>query len=121
MVIVNGFQLLTIIGKRSILDVAAVLDQHECVTVTEDIFRTRTREIVESVLDENSVEVTTWDVAKTFIERSRCERFKILLKAGDNDIAHDVQLNVLSRGGPFCHQSHLLILCVVTLLFWISL
>ena len=36
----------------------------ECVTVTEDIFRTRTREIVESVLDENNVEVTTWYVAK---------------------------------------------------------
>ena len=57
----------------------------ECVTVTED----RTREIVESVLDENSVEVTTWYVAKKFIKRSRCEICKILLKAGDNDIAHD--------------------------------
>ena len=57
----------------------------ECVTVTED----RTREIVESVLDENSVEVTTWYVAKKFIKRSRCESCKILLKAGDNDIAHD--------------------------------
>ena len=57
----------------------------ECATVTED----RTREIVESVLDESSVEVTTWDVAKKFIKRSRCESCKILLKAGDNDIAHD--------------------------------
>ena len=57
----------------------------ECVTVTED----RTQEIVESVLDENSVEVTTWYVAKKFIKRSRCESCKILLKAGDNDIAHD--------------------------------
>ena len=28
MIIVNGFQLLTIITKRSILDVAAVLDPH---------------------------------------------------------------------------------------------
>ena len=61
----------------------------ECVTVTEDIFRTRTPEIVESVLDENSIEVATWHVAKTFIKRSRCESCKILLKAGDNDIAHD--------------------------------
>ena len=49
----------------------------------------RTREIVESVLDENSVEVTTWYVAKKFIKRSRCESCKILLKAADNDIAHD--------------------------------
>ena len=89
----------------------------ECVTVTED----RTREIVESVLDENSVEVTTWYVAKKFIKRSRCESCKILLKAGDNDIAHDAYLNVLSRVEPFCHESHWLILFVVTLLFWISL
>ena len=44
---------------------------------------------MESVLDENSVEVATWYVAKKFIKRSRCERCKILLKAGDNDIAHD--------------------------------
>ena len=49
----------------------------------------RTREIVESVLDENSVEVITWYVAKKFIKRSRCENCKILLKAEDNDIAHD--------------------------------
>ena len=89
----------------------------ECVTVTED----RTREIVESVLDENSVEVTTWYVAKKFIKRSRCESCKILLKAGDNDIAHDAYLNVLSRVEPFCQVGHLLILCVVTLLFSISL
>ena len=57
----------------------------ECVTVTEDI----TREIVESVLDENSVEETTWYVAKKFIKRSRCEICRILLKAGHNDIAHN--------------------------------
>ena len=75
---------------------------------------------MESVLDEYSVEVTTWYIAKKFIKRSRCESCKLLLKAGDNDIAHDTQLNVLSRGGPFCHENHLLILCVVTLLFWIS-
>ena len=44
---------------------------------------------MESVLDENSVEVTTWYFAKKFIKRSRCESCKILLKAGDNDIADD--------------------------------
>ena len=44
---------------------------------------------MENVLDENSVEVTTWYVVKKFSKRSRCERCKILLKAGDNDIAHD--------------------------------
>ena len=61
----------------------------ECVTVTEDIFGTGAWEIAECVLDENSVEVTTWYVAKKFIKRSKCESCKILLKAGDNDIAHD--------------------------------
>ena len=61
----------------------------ECVTVTEDIFGSGTSEIVESVLDENNVEVTTWYVAKKFIKRSKCESYKILLKLGDNDIAHD--------------------------------
>ena len=76
---------------------------------------------MESVLDENSVEVTTWYVAKKFIKPSRCESCKILLKAEDNDIAHDAYLNVLSRVEPFCQESHLLILCVVTLLFSISL
>ena len=64
-------------------------ENQECVTVTEEIFGARTREIVESVLDENSVEMITWYVAKKFIKRSRCESCKILLKAGDNDITHD--------------------------------
>ena len=76
---------------------------------------------MESILDENRVDVTPWYIAKKFIKRSNCECCKILLKARDNDIAYDAQLNVLSRGGPFCHQSQLLILCLVTLLFWISL
>ena len=84
-------------------------------------WRNRTREIVPSVLDENSVGVTTSYVAKKFIKRSRCESCKILLKAGDNNIAHDAYLNVLSRVEPFCQVGHLLILCVVTLLFSISL
>ena len=44
---------------------------------------------MESVLDENRVEVTTWYVAKKFIKRSRCEICKILLKVGDNDIVQD--------------------------------
>ena len=64
-------------------------ENQECVSVTEDIFGTKTRKIVESVLDENCVEVTTWYFAKAFIKRSRCENCKILLKAGYNDIAHD--------------------------------
>ena len=38
----------------------------ECVTVTENIFGTRTQEIVESVPDENSAEVATGYVAKKF-------------------------------------------------------
>ena len=52
-------------------------ENQECVTVTEEIFGARTREIVESVLDENSVEMITWYVAKKFIKRSRCESCKI--------------------------------------------
>ena len=56
-------------------------ESQECVTVTEDIFGTRTREFVESVLDGNSVEVTTWYVAKMFIKQSRCESCKMLLKS----------------------------------------
>ena len=44
---------------------------------------------MESVLDENSSQVTTWYVAKEFIKRSRCESCEILMKAGDNDIAYD--------------------------------
>ena len=64
-------------------------ENQEWVTVTEDIFGTRTPEIVESVLAENSVEVTTWHDAKKFIKWWRCESCKILLKAVDNVIAHD--------------------------------
>ena len=63
-------------------------ENQRCVTATEDIFGAVTREIVESVLDENRVEVTTLDVAKKFNKRLKCESYKILLKAGDNDITH---------------------------------
>ena len=48
-----------------------------------------TSENQECVTDEKRVKVTTWYVAKKFIKRSKCESCKILLKAGDNDIAHD--------------------------------
>ena len=61
----------------------------ECVTVIEDIFGTRIQEIVESVLDENSAEVATGYVAKHLIKRSQYEACKIILKAGDFDIAND--------------------------------
>ena len=61
----------------------------ECVTVTEDIFGTRPQEIVESVLDENRAEVATGYVAKKIIKRSQYESCKIILKAGDFDIAND--------------------------------
>ena len=58
----------------------------ECVTVTEDIFGTRTQGIVESVPDENSAEVATGYVAKKLILNDSC---KIILKAEDFDIAND--------------------------------
>ena len=48
----------------------------ECVSVTEDTFGTRRQEIMERVVDENSVEVTNWYVAKKFIKRSRCKSCK---------------------------------------------
>ena len=44
---------------------------------------------MERVLDENNVEETTCYVAKKFIKQPRCKSCKILLKAGDNEIAHD--------------------------------
>ena len=73
----------------------------ECVTVTADIFGTRTQEIVESVLDENHAEVATGYVAKKLIKRSQYESCKILLKAGDFEVANDAWLNVLFHGGLF--------------------
>ena len=79
-------------------------ENQECVTVIEDMFDTGTQEIVESILDENSPKVATTIagyVAKNLIKRSKYESCKILLKAGDIDIANDVYLNVLSRGGSF--------------------
>ena len=71
----------------------------ERVAVIKDKFGTRTQEIVESVLDENSAEVTTGYAAKKLIKRSHCGSYKILLKAGDVDIF--TYLDVLSRGGLF--------------------
>ena len=61
----------------------------ECVTVTEDIFGTRTQETVESILDENSAEVATGYVAKKLIKRSQYEEntesWRFLLKYIAND------------------------------------
>ena len=61
----------------------------EYVTVIEEIFGTRTQEIVESVLDENSTEVATGYVGKKLIKRPQYESCKIILKAGDFDIANN--------------------------------
>ena len=61
----------------------------ECFTVTEDIFSTRIQEFVESVLDENSAKVANGYVSKKLIKQSQYESCKILLKAGDFDIAND--------------------------------
>ena len=55
----------------------------ECITVIEDIFDTRTQEIVESVLNENSAEVANGYVAKEVIKRTQYKSCKILLKARD--------------------------------------
>ena len=61
----------------------------KCVTVIEGIFGTRTQETVESVLNENSTEVTTGYVAKKLIKRSQYEEntesWRFLLKYIAND------------------------------------
>ena len=67
----------------------------------EDIFSTRTQEFVESILDENSAKVANGYIAKKLIKQSQYESCKILLKAGDFDIANDGWLNVLSHGRLF--------------------
>ena len=64
-------------------------ENQECVTVIEDILGTRTYDIVESVLDENSAKVTTGYVTIKLIKRSKCGSSKIFPKAGDVDIAND--------------------------------
>ena len=57
-------------------------ENQECVTVTEDI------EHSWQALDENRI-VTTWYLVQKFNKRSKYESCKMLLKAGDNDIAHE--------------------------------
>ena len=44
---------------------------------------------MESVLDENSAKAASGCVTKKLIKRSKCGSCKILLKAGDVDIAKD--------------------------------
>ena len=61
----------------------------ECFTVIEDLFSTRTQELVEGVLDENSAKMANGYDAKKLIKQSQYESCKILLKAGDFDIAND--------------------------------
>ena len=55
----------------------------------EDIFSSRTQEFVENVLDENSAKVANGYIAKELIKQSQYESCKMLLKAGDFDIAND--------------------------------
>ena len=43
-------------------------ENQECVTVTEKNFCNGIQEIMESILDKNSLEVTTWHIAKRFIK-----------------------------------------------------
>ena len=57
-------------------------ENQECVTVTGDIFGTRTRKIVESVLDENSVEVTAMYVTRKLIKPSKCEVVRFYRRLG---------------------------------------
>ena len=61
----------------------------EYVTVIENVFGTRTQEIVESVLDESSPEVATGYVTKNLIKRSQYEEntesWRFLLKYIAND------------------------------------
>ena len=59
-------------------------ENQECVTVTEDIEHGNSWQ----ALDENRI-VTTWYLVQKFNKRSKYESCKMLLKAGDNDIAHE--------------------------------
>ena len=43
----------------------------ECVTIIDDIFGTRTQEIVENVLDENSADMATGYVPKKLVKPSQ--------------------------------------------------
>ena len=43
----------------------------ECVTIIDDIFGTRTQEIVENVLDENSADMATEYVPKKLVKPSQ--------------------------------------------------
>ena len=52
-----------------------------------DVLKSRKILWCRSLIKEN--EVTTGYVAKKLIKRSHCESYKILLKAGDVDIAND--------------------------------
>ena len=79
-------------------------ENQERVTVTEDIFDTRTQRIVKSILDANSAEVATavaGYLSKKLIKQSKCRSCDILLKAGDGGIANDAYSNIFSRGGQF--------------------
>ena len=59
-----------------------------------------------SLIKEN--EVTTGYVAKKLIKQSHCESYKILLKAGDVDIANDHNEMFLPVVDYSCHQSNFL-------------
>ena len=98
-------------------------ENQECVTVIEDIFGTRTREILEHGKSWKAFQMKTGYgyAAKKLIKRSKCESCKILLKAGDVDITNVHNYIFFLVVDYSCYQSHLLILCVVTLLLWISL
>ena len=59
-----------------------------------------------SLIKEN--EVTTGYVAKKLIKQSHCESYKILLKAGDVDIANDHNEMFFRVVDYSCHQSNFL-------------
>ena len=68
------------------------------------MFSSKTQEIAECVLDDNSMEVATTIagyVAKKLIKRSKCDNCISLLKAGDTEISNDLYFNTLSRDGLF--------------------
>ena len=72
-------------GNTNVWEEDLTSENLKCVTVAEDIEHGKSWKAFQM----KTLEGTTWYVAKKFIKRSRCESCKILLKAGDNDIAHD--------------------------------
>ena len=70
----------------------------------DEIFNSKEDEIANSVLDNDSQEVSTTIagyIARKLVKRTKCEPCKASLSVHDDELANDTYLSVLSRGGLF--------------------